>query len=298
MPRIAVSTPSRLRPWNASTRRTSTRRSPGTRSACAASCRPSSCWRRSANWACCGGPCALPMPQVLTSPEIQAAWWGTPGCSSADARRKAIRGQVSGERVAGGLPRVPGGGRGLLAGGLDPDGDGPRLLPRAVIEDDEVVPRFRDGDGESEAPLDPTKEQWTLDGGIVPVLVLVHEGHPHLAIRPHRYADHRVLGQISDAEGLPASRVDLHCEDDWASYLGGSGDNNTEDHEGEQPQAASHHGGLVPCGRHPVNSLPHRVAICEQVEDSAAAKGLVRREIVRVVTPGTATESSIVERES
>src|SRR3954447_26571584 len=31
-----------------------------------------------------------------------------------------------------------------------------------------------------------------------------------------------------------------------------------------------------------------RVAICEQVEDPAAAKGLVRREIVRIVTPGTA----------
>jgi DNA mismatch repair protein MutS len=41
-----------------------------------------------------------------------------------------------------------------------------------------------------------------------------------------------------------------------------------------------------------------RVAICEQVEEAAATKGLVRREVVRVVTPGTATESSIVERES
>ncbi len=41
-----------------------------------------------------------------------------------------------------------------------------------------------------------------------------------------------------------------------------------------------------------------RVAICEQTEDAAAAKGLVRREIIRIVTPGTATESSIVERES
>jgi DNA mismatch repair protein MutS len=41
-----------------------------------------------------------------------------------------------------------------------------------------------------------------------------------------------------------------------------------------------------------------RVAICEQVEDAALAKGLVKREVVRVVTPGTATESSIVERES
>ena len=41
-----------------------------------------------------------------------------------------------------------------------------------------------------------------------------------------------------------------------------------------------------------------RVAICEQTEDPAAAKGLVKREIVRIVTPGTATESFIVDRES
>ena len=41
-----------------------------------------------------------------------------------------------------------------------------------------------------------------------------------------------------------------------------------------------------------------RVAICDQVEDASAAKGLVRREIVRIVTPGTATESHIIERES
>ena len=41
-----------------------------------------------------------------------------------------------------------------------------------------------------------------------------------------------------------------------------------------------------------------RVAICDQTEDPSAAKGLVRREIVRIVTPGTATESFIIERES
>jgi DNA mismatch repair protein MutS len=41
-----------------------------------------------------------------------------------------------------------------------------------------------------------------------------------------------------------------------------------------------------------------RVAICDQVEDPTAAKGLVRREIVRIVTPGTATEANIVERET
>src|SRR5205809_5680973 len=44
--------------------------------------------------------------------------------------------------------------------------------------------------------------------------------------------------------------------------------------------------------------LGFRVALCDQVEDPAQAKGIVRREIVRVVTPGTATETSIVERDS
>lgn len=34
----------------------------------------------------------------------------------------------------------------------------------------------------------------------------------------------------------------------------------------------------------------YKVAICEQVEDPATAKGLVRREIVRVITPGTVTD--------
>lgn len=38
----------------------------------------------------------------------------------------------------------------------------------------------------------------------------------------------------------------------------------------------------------------YKVAICEQVEDPAAAKGIVRREIIRVVTPGTVMEGKIV----
>jgi DNA mismatch repair protein MutS len=38
-----------------------------------------------------------------------------------------------------------------------------------------------------------------------------------------------------------------------------------------------------------------KVAICEQVEDPAKAKGLVRREVTRIVTPGTVTESNILD---
>lgn len=39
----------------------------------------------------------------------------------------------------------------------------------------------------------------------------------------------------------------------------------------------------------------YKVAICEQMEDPAAAKGIVQRDIVRVVTPGTVIESSMLE---
>ncbi|MFO0972096.1 MAG: DNA mismatch repair protein MutS [Phycisphaerae bacterium] len=39
----------------------------------------------------------------------------------------------------------------------------------------------------------------------------------------------------------------------------------------------------------------HRVAISEQVEDAAAATGVVRREIVRIITPGTLTEEKLLD---
>ena len=38
----------------------------------------------------------------------------------------------------------------------------------------------------------------------------------------------------------------------------------------------------------------YRVAICEQVEDPALAKGLVKREVIRVITPGTLIESNLL----
>ncbi len=39
----------------------------------------------------------------------------------------------------------------------------------------------------------------------------------------------------------------------------------------------------------------HKVAVCQQVEDPKKAKGLVKRDVVRVVTPGTAIEDSVLE---
>ncbi|MEM1354052.1 MAG: DNA mismatch repair protein MutS [Planctomycetota bacterium] len=39
----------------------------------------------------------------------------------------------------------------------------------------------------------------------------------------------------------------------------------------------------------------HRVAVCEQVEDAAQAKGVVKRDVTRVVTPGTLTDESLMD---
>src|SRR3954464_9717509 len=41
--------------------------------------------------------------------------------------------------------------------------------------------------------------------------------------------------------------------------------------------------------------LGQRAAVCEQVEDPRQAKGLVKRDIVRVVTPGTLTDDALLD---
>lgn len=42
-------------------------------------------------------------------------------------------------------------------------------------------------------------------------------------------------------------------------------------------------------------SKGHKVAICEQTEEPSKAKGLVRREVVRIITPGTVIESNMLD---
>ena len=42
-------------------------------------------------------------------------------------------------------------------------------------------------------------------------------------------------------------------------------------------------------------SYGHKVAVCEQVEDPKAAKGIVKREVVRIVTPGTNMDQGALE---
>ncbi len=42
-------------------------------------------------------------------------------------------------------------------------------------------------------------------------------------------------------------------------------------------------------------SKGHKVVICEQMEDPATAKGIVRRDIVRIVTPGTVTDNTMLD---
>jgi DNA mismatch repair protein MutS len=54
---------------------------------------------------------------------------------------------------------------------------------------------------------------------------------------------------------------------------------------------------------HRLIALGHRVAVCEQLEDPAearkrGAKSVVRRDVVRLVTPGTLTEDSLLDARS
>lgn len=42
----------------------------------------------------------------------------------------------------------------------------------------------------------------------------------------------------------------------------------------------------------------HKIAICEQMEDPKAVKGLVKREVVRIITPGTIVEGQLLEEKA
>src|ERR1700688_2575699 len=42
----------------------------------------------------------------------------------------------------------------------------------------------------------------------------------------------------------------------------------------------------------------HKVAICEQPQDASAAKGLINREVVRLMTPGTLTDDPLLDGRS
>lgn len=49
---------------------------------------------------------------------------------------------------------------------------------------------------------------------------------------------------------------------------------------------------------HKLVNAGHRVAICEQVEDPKLAKGIVKREVIEVVTPGTITASQALDQKA
>src|SRR6476661_4722676 len=42
----------------------------------------------------------------------------------------------------------------------------------------------------------------------------------------------------------------------------------------------------------------HKVAICEQMETAAEAKGMIKREVVRLMTPGTLTDEPLLDGKS
>src|SRR5271157_3255628 len=73
---------------------------------------------------------------------------------------------------------------------------------------------------------------------------------------------------------------------------------------------ARNHGGAedVPLAGFPYHAIDryanrlvkagYKIAICEQTEDPKNAKGLVKRDIVEVITAGTATEDSFIDEKS
>ena len=46
---------------------------------------------------------------------------------------------------------------------------------------------------------------------------------------------------------------------------------------------------------HKLIAAGHKVSICDQVEDPKTAKGMVRREVTRIVTPGTLTDEALLD---
>src|SRR4029078_7271743 len=44
-----------------------------------------------------------------------------------------------------------------------------------------------------------------------------------------------------------------------------------------------------------LTELGHKVVMCEQVEDPKLAKGLVKREVVRIITPGIVLDDDVLE---
>src|SRR5206468_7079015 len=70
-------------------------------------------------------------------------------------------------------------------------------------------------------------------------------------------------------------------------------------------KVTSRDGGTLPVAGFPQHALDahvpklvqagHSVAICDQVEEAGSTDGLLRREVVRVVTPGTVTEEELLD---
>jgi DNA mismatch repair protein MutS len=75
----------------------------------------------------------------------------------------------------------------------------------------------------------------------------------------------RSRGGLDDADAIPMAGVPFHAVDGYLRRMIAAG---------------------------------HRVALCEQAEDPATAKGLIRREVVRLMTPGTLTDDPLLDGRS
>ncbi|MFC1767595.1 DNA mismatch repair protein MutS, partial [Candidatus Margulisiibacteriota bacterium] len=74
-----------------------------------------------------------------------------------------------------------------------------------------------------------------------------------------------LTGRGQDEKRMPMCGIPFHAADSYVSKLIGRG---------------------------------YKVAICEQVEDPKQAKGIVRREVIKVITPGTVLDTKMLEEKS
>src|SRR5207247_1405949 len=94
---------------------------------------------------------------------------------------------------------------------------------------------------------------------------------------------------VRDTSGLFKVRVGRYARRDGAQQV----------QRRRKPRTGGPAGGPVKAGTEYLRRLiakGHRVAICEQVEDPKLAKGLVRREVVETITPGTVLAEDWLER--
>src|SRR5271166_2243428 len=145
---------------------------------------------------------------------------------------------------------------------------GPRPTPRRTLP----ISRPSDGNGKLMAATTPMMQQYEEAKRACPDALLLF-----------RMGDFYEMFQDDAKTAARVLNLALTSRD--------KGENGTPMAGFPHHQLESYLGKLIAAG--------FRAAVCEQVEDPKLAKGLVKREVTRVVTPGTITDDALLDpRES